>query len=88
MKNTAFKLEDAGFSRPQIDALTEFMDGNVASKTDIERLSGELKTDIERLSGKINAVNERLTGKINITYWMNGLIIAGVSSIVIKSFFG
>ncbi len=78
MTNAAFKLEDAGFSREQVDALTEFMDGSVATKADIERLEGKIigldgnmKSDIQRLEGKIIELDgsmkseiQRLEGKI------------------------
>ena len=126
MTNAAFKLEDSGFSREQVDALSEFMDGSVATKADIAELSGEikevrsdlsgeikevrgeLKADIAELSGDIKAQGERfdgeikairtelsgeiksvrteLIGKINLLYWMLGVTVAGVVSLVIKAF--
>ena len=122
MTNAAFKLEDSGFSREQVDALTEFMDGSVATKADIERLDGkitaeiaelsgeikevrgELKADIaelsgeikevrgelkaqgERLDGKITAEIAGLNGRINLIYWMLGVSVAGIVSLVIKAF--
>ena len=104
MTNAAFKLEDSGFSREQVDALSEFMDGSVATKADIERLDGkitaeiaelsgeikevrgELKADIERLDGKITAEIAGLNGRINLIYWMLGVSIAGIVSLVIKTF--
>ena len=126
MTNAAFKLEDSGFSREQVDALSEFMDGSVATKADIAELSGEikevraelsgeikevrgeLKADIAELSGEIKAQGERLDGeikairtelsgeiksvrteligKINLLYWMLGVTVAGVVSLVIKAF--
>ena len=133
MTNAAFKLEDSGFSREQVDALSEFMDGSVATKADIERLDGkitaeitelsgeikevrgELKADIaelsgeikevrgelkaqgERLDGEIKAIRTELSGeiksvrteligKINLLYWMLGVSVAGIVSLVIKAF--
>ncbi len=140
MTNAAFKLEDSGFSREQVDALSEFMDGSVATKADIERLDGkitaeiaelsgeikevrgELKADIaelsgeikevrgelkaqgERLDGEIKAIRTELSGeikevrgelkadiaglngRINLIYWMLGVSVAGIVSLVIKSF--
>ena len=77
MTNTVFKLEDAGFSRQQVDAITEYLDQGVATKADIERLEGQMKTDIERLEGKLNNI-----------YWMLGVLVAGVASLVIKTFSG
>ncbi len=122
MTNAAFKLEDSGFSREQVDALSEFMDGSVATKADIAELSGEikevrgeLKADIQRLDGKITAeiagLNGKITaeiaelsgeikevrgdlkadiaglnGRINLVYWMLGVSVAGIVSLVIKAF--
>ena len=126
MTNAAFKLEDSGFSREQVDALSEFMDGSVATKADIAELSGEIKSQGERLDGKITAEiaelsgeikevrsdlsgeikevrgelkaqGERLDGKItaeiaglngriNLVYWMLGVSVAGIVSLVIKAF--
>ena len=93
MTNAAFKLEDSGFSREQVDALSEFMDGSVATKADIAELSGEIKEVRAELSGEIKEVRgelkadiERLDGKINLHSWMLGVMVAGVMSLVIKAF--
>ncbi len=122
MTNAAFKLEDSGFSREQVDALSEFMDGSVATKADIAELSGEikevraelsgeikevrgeLKADIAELSGEIKEVRGELSGeikevrgelkadiaglngRINLIYWMLGVSVAGIVSLVIKAF--
>ncbi len=75
MTNAAFKLEDSGFSREQVDALSEFMDGSVATKADIERLDGKITAEIAGLNGRINLV-----------YWMLGVSVAGIVSLVIKAF--
>ena len=126
MTNAAFKLEDSGFSREQVDALSEFMDGSVATKADIAELSGEIKevrselsgiiaAEIAELSGEIKAQGERLdgeikairtelsgeikevrgelkadiaglNGRINLIYWMLGVSVAGIVSLVLKAF--
>ncbi len=67
MGNTAYILEDAGFTREQVDALTTQWDGATATKADISDLRGELKADIERLNGKIDHVATELNGKIETT---------------------
>ena len=97
MTNAAFKLEDSGFSREQVDALTEFMDGSVATKADIERLDGKITAKIIELSGEIKEVRSDLSGKItaeiaglngriNLVYWMLGVSVAGIVSLVLKAF--
>ena len=64
MTNAAFKLEDSGFSREQVDALTEFMDGSVSTKADIERLDGKITAEIAELSGEIKEVRGELKADI------------------------
>ena len=93
MTNAAFKLEDSGFSREQVDALSEFMDGSVATKADIERLDGKITAEISELSGEIKEVRGELkadiaglNGRINLIYWMLGVSVAGIVSLVIKAF--
>ena len=93
MTNAAFKLEDSGFSREQVDALSEFMDGSVATKADIAELSGEIKEVRSELSGEIKEVRGELkadiaglNGRINLVYWMLGVSVAGIVSLVIKAF--
>ena len=108
MTNAAFKLEDSGFSREQVDALSEFMDGSVATKADIERLDGKITAEIAELSGEIKEVRSELSGiiaaeiaglngkitaeiaglngRINLIYWMLGVSVAGIVSLVIKAF--
>ncbi|MCP4695255.1 MAG: hypothetical protein GY862_00185 [Gammaproteobacteria bacterium] len=97
MTNAAFILEDSGFTRQQVDALTNFMDGSVATKADIERLDGKITAEIvgldgkitaeiAGLDGKITAEIEKLIGKINLLYWMLGVSVAGTASLVIKAF--
>ncbi len=98
MAHAVFKLEDSGFTREQVDALSEFMDGSVATKADIAELSGEIKAQGERLDGEIKAVRTELSGeiksvrteligKINLLYWMLGVTVAGVMSLVVNTFF-
>ena len=82
MTNAAFKLEDSGFSREQVDALSEFMDGSVATKADIAELSGEIK----EVRGELKADIAGLNGRINLIYWMLGVSVAGIVSLVIKAF--
>ncbi len=112
MAHAVFKLEDSGFTREQVDALSEFMDGSVATKADIERLDGKITAEIAELSGEIKevrgeinnvrteltgeiknvraeikSVRTELIGKINLLYWMLGVTVAGVMSLVVNTFF-
>ncbi len=60
MTNPAYILEDAGFTRDQVNALTVYWDGSVATKEDIAHLDGkikdlrsELKEDIAHLRSEL-----------------------------------
>lgn len=44
--NAAFKLQDAGFTRQQVEALGEFLDTQAATKTDLIEAKTELKAEI------------------------------------------
>lgn len=74
--NAAFKLQDAGFTRQQVEALDDFMGSQAASKADL------LETE-HRLDVRI----ARIEGDLTLLKWMMGLVIAGIASLVIKSFF-
>ncbi len=76
MTNPAYSLEEAGFTREQVDALMEYTAANVATKADIAELRGELKGDIAELRGNIK-----------LHSWMLGIIIAGIFSLIVKAFF-
>ncbi len=60
MTNPAYILEDAGFTRDQINALTVYWDGSVATKEDIANLRSELKEDIAHLDGRIKDLRSEL----------------------------
>ncbi|MDR3518907.1 MAG: hypothetical protein P4M00_24170 [Azospirillaceae bacterium] len=76
----AFKLQDAGFTRQQVEALGEFTDGQAASKTDLTETKSELKADLaaveHRLELKIAEV------KTDVVKWLFGAIIAQTTIIV------
>jgi hypothetical protein len=55
----------------------------VASARDIERI--EAKIDL--LRSEINGKIKRQDGRFTLLQWMLGLLLAGVASLVIKSFF-
>ena len=55
----------------------------MASTRDIERLEAK----IEALHGDVQLLRSDLAGKFTLLQWMLGLMLAGVASLVIKSFF-
>ena len=42
MTNTVYKLEDAGFDRKQVEAITGYLDSATATKADIAELNGRI----------------------------------------------
>ncbi len=74
MTNTAYILEDAGFTRQQVDALTVHWEGSVATKTDIAELRGELKTDIAELRTELKYIK-----------WIGAAILVGIFIPIIKT---
>jgi hypothetical protein len=85
--NAAFKLQDAGFTRQQVEALSEFTDSQAASKTDLIRETTAIRSELvdveHRLELKIADVKASLETKIEATKadtlkWIIGLILGGV----------
>jgi hypothetical protein len=84
----AERLEAGGVppqqAKAEAQALAEVLSSpEVASARDIERL--EAKLDL--LRSDFGLLRSDLTGKYTLLQWMLGLLLAGVASLVIKSFF-
>ncbi len=77
------KLKTAGFDQNQSEAvirvIVEAQDGLV-TKHDLIEVKNEIKSDI-------SIRFERVDGELKLNRWMLGAILAGVVSIVVKSFF-
>ena len=77
------KLKTAGFDQKQsetvIRVIVETQDGLV-SKHDLTEVKNEIKADM-------NIRFERIDGELKLNRWMLGVLLAGVMSIVVKTFF-
>ena len=77
------KLKIAGFDQKQsetvIRVIAEAQDEPV-TKHDLTEAKNEIKSDM-------NVRFERIDGELKLNRWMLGVLLAGVLSIVIKSFF-
>ncbi len=77
------KLKTAGIPQAQAEAvvrvIAEAQDGLV-TKHDLNEAKNELKTEM-------NVRFERIDGELKLNRWMLGVLLAGVMSIVIKTFF-
>lgn len=88
----AERLEAGGVppqqAKAEAQALAEVLSSSeVASARDIERLEGKIDLLRTDLDSKITVLRSDLTGKFALLQWMLGLLLAGVASLVIKSFF-
>lgn len=77
----ADRLEAAGVppaqAKAEAQALAEVLTSSeVATSRDMERLESKLDTRFERLSGEMTLIK-----------WMLGILLAGVTSLVLKTFF-
>jgi len=85
------KLKAAGISDAQAKAesealqgvLAEALDSQLATKSDLIKLDHR----IDGLDAKIDHMDTRIFEEITLLKWMMGILIAGVMSIVIKTFF-
>lgn len=77
----ADKLEAAGVPAAQAKAEAQALAEVLASS--------EVATsrDMERLESKIENRFERIAGEMTLIKWMLGLLLAGVASLVLKTFF-
>ncbi len=96
----ARRLKAAGFSEAQAETVSElFRDvrsadlGNLATKTDIERLQADIerlqtatKSDIERLEAKLDASVEIL--RRDITIRLGSMIVVATGILLAAKFFG
>lgn len=70
----------------------------LATKADIARLEGKIDTVKSELDGKLDTLKSGLEGKIDtiksdldgelrLLKWMIGIMLAGITSLVLKAFF-
>jgi hypothetical protein len=89
------KLRAVGVSEAQakvqaevlVFALDEVMDQQLATKADIARLERDLKVDIARLEREFKAEIIPMQRDLFVLKWMMGMIIGGVTALVLKAFF-
>jgi hypothetical protein len=62
--------------------LAEALDSQLATKSDLIKLDRRM----DGLDAKIDRMDTRIFGELTLLKWMMGILIAGVISIVIKTF--
>jgi hypothetical protein len=75
------KLRTAGFEEAQAEAVADAF-SEAQGESDLVT-----KRDISELRRDIDVRFERLDGELKLNRWMLGILIAGVMSLVLKSFF-
>jgi len=84
-------LEEAKFPKEQAEALTkaqeesfkEIVEKELATKQDIS----EIKQEINEVKQEIKELKLETNAQFLLLKWMNGLMLAGVASLIIKTFF-
>lgn len=83
----ANKLKAAGVPPEQAEAeavvLSEVLEVNLKDLATKE----DLKSGLKELEIKLDSRFEKLLGEITLLKWMLGILIAGVISLILKSFF-
>lgn len=88
----ADRLEAAGVppqqAKAEAQALAEVLASpDVISSRDIDRIEQKIDQLRSDMTAQVTLLRSDLTGKFVLLQWMLGLLLAGVASLVIKSFF-
>lgn len=70
------QTKKTGISEKQAEAIAEAIQTNAVSKEDLLELKMELKNEISDIKSQVMVLT-----------WMMGFILAGIASLVIKTFF-
>jgi len=91
----ANQLKTAGVpvthAEAEAKALSEVFEtnlGELATKEDLHHEIGGLRHEMKELELRIDTRFEKVHGEMLLMKWMLGLLIAGVASLVLKTFFG
>nr|VFK11336.1 MAG: hypothetical protein BECKLPF1236A_GA0070988_1005214 [Candidatus Kentron sp. LPFa]VFK29959.1 MAG: hypothetical protein BECKLPF1236C_GA0070990_100999 [Candidatus Kentron sp. LPFa]VFK67622.1 MAG: hypothetical protein BECKUNK1418G_GA0071005_11523 [Candidatus Kentron sp. UNK]VFK72851.1 MAG: hypothetical protein BECKUNK1418H_GA0071006_11443 [Candidatus Kentron sp. UNK] len=84
-------LTQAGASRELAEATAEAFkeaagEAEIATKGDLSQLEQTSKSDLSQLEQNIKTEFTRMNGEIRLIKWMLTLLLAGVMSLVFKSF--
>ena len=75
------RLTDCGFTEKQAETLADehvaLLNGNLATKTDIESLRQQIKTEIAKIEARIAQAEARIeASKFDLMKWLIGAMIA------------
>ncbi|AUB82210.1 DUF1640 domain-containing protein [Candidatus Thiodictyon syntrophicum] len=89
-------IKESGVPENQAEAIAEAfraaqVEADPVTRTDLAAHGTDLRHALQeteqRLKEQIDLLRSDLTGKFTLLQWMLGLLLAGVASIIIKSFF-
>jgi len=93
-------LEKAGMSEKQAEAITTGIlraheVAGLATKADLRELQAQTKADLQEVKADMREMELRIDKKLvemkgesMLVRWMLGLIMAGITGLIIKTFFG
>ena len=70
------------------EELKTIIQHDIATKQDIELTKAELKRDIKELELRLQGELVKMQGELNLLKWLTGLVLGGVVSLIVKTFFG
>ena len=87
----AKKLKEAGFEEKQAEVLiliqSEVIDERLVTKEHFDLRMKEFDFKIKELELKIEGRFASVAGELTLLKWMMGVVIAGILSLVLKTFF-
>jgi len=82
----AFKLVEAGFSQPQVEALAEFMQTEAVRRSDLQETKAELKAEIVATEHRLEVQIAEVKATQKVHNWMIGFNI-GLSLLILGKLF-
>jgi len=79
------KLQSAGFSREQVEALAEYLDDQVAKKSDLKELELRLEAKITELELRLDHKIEQTEARLKL--WMVGQVFVIVAALGTLGYF-
>jgi hypothetical protein len=81
------KLQRAGFTEQQVDALADYLDAQMATKADRAAAEARLEATIEQVRAEVRRAEARLEAKIDrarpdTVKWVVGVAFAQVATII------
>lgn len=80
------KLQAAGFTSEQVEALAELVDTQAATKADVEASAHRLDQKIDAVAHRLELTIADVKADVHVMKWMTGFVLAFLVAIVAKLF--